>query len=87
MVNSIATQHGSIFVPNTLNVIRLRLYRKYCAPKMPTCALSAKVNKLNTKARISQWNNNIDQTCMLSENHNEDKVHLFFNCIYSRQIL
>lgn len=33
------------------------------APKMSTCSLLAILNKLNTKDRISWWNNDINQIC------------------------
>lgn len=57
------------------------------APKMSTCSLLAKFNKLNTKDRVSRWNNSIDQSCVLCLNHNEDRNHLFFICSHSRQML
>lgn len=58
-----------------------------CAPKMSTCSLLAKLNRLDTKDKINKWNNNIDQSCILCLSQNEDRNHLFFNCSYSRQLL
>lgn len=63
------------------------IQNEFCAPKMSVYSLLAYLNKLNTKGRVYQWNNNIDQTCVLYLKHNEDRIHLFFNCSYSRQIL
>lgn len=54
---------------------------------MSTCALLAKLNRLNTKDKTSRWNNSIDRFCVFCSTHNEDKDHLFFNCVYSRQFL
>lgn len=54
---------------------------------MSTCFLLAIRNKLNTNDRISKWSPNIDQTCVLCSNHNEDRDHLFFNYTYLRKML
>lgn len=53
---------------------------------MSICALLARLNKLNTKSRISRWNTGVNQSCVLCSNHIEDRDHLFFNCNYSRQL-
>lgn len=41
------------------------IWDKHCAPKMSICDLLARVNKLNTKNKISRWNTHINQSCML----------------------
>lgn len=60
--------------------------QKLC-PKMSTCALLAKLNKLNTKERISRWNSSTGRICMLCLNHQEDRDHLLIQCNYSRYLL
>lgn len=44
------------------------IWDKGCAPKMSICALVDIQNKLNTKERISRWNSNMDQKCILCSN-------------------
>lgn len=63
------------------------MWDQYCAPKMSTCSLLAKLNKLKTKDRVFRWNNSIDRLCVLCRSQNEDREHLFFNCAYSKKIL
>lgn len=42
------------------------IWDKAYAPKLPHCALLARLNKLNTKDKISKWNNSYKQ--LLSSN-------------------
>lgn len=58
-----------------------------CAPKISICSLLAISNRLNTKDRVSRWNNNINRLCVLCSNHTEDRDHLFSKCSYSKQLL
>lgn len=54
-----------------------------CAPIMSLCSLLARLNKLDTKERISKWNSNIDLTCCLCLQQTENRDHLFFDYRYS----
>lgn len=58
-----------------------------CALKMSVCSLLAILSRLNTKERISKWNNNIDRSCVLCSNLNEDRDYLFFSYSNSRLLL
>lgn len=62
------------------------IQHKDCTKKS-TCALLAKLNRLNTKERIIRWTNNVDRSCVSYLNQHEDEDHLFFNRAYSNQIL
>lgn len=53
------------------------IWHKNNTPKMTTCALLAKLNRLNTKETITRWNNNVDQSCVFCLNQQEDRDHLF----------
>lgn len=90
------SSNGQLSINSAWNPIRSKqsefdwsiiIWDKNYAPKMSTYSLLAKLNILNTKDRITRWNNDIDRSCVLCLNQNEDGDRLFFNCAYSRQIL
>lgn len=43
--------------------------------------------RLHTKDSVSKWNSAVDKHCVLCTNQIEDRDHLFFKCLYSRQLL
>lgn len=63
------------------------IWDKFYNPKMSTCSLLAKLNKLNTKDQISKRIPDINRTCVLYLQHFEERDHLFFQCEYSKNLL
>lgn len=53
------------------------------SPRMVLCAYQAFQNRLTTNDRLISWGYQINPTCYLCNQNQEDREHLFFTCPYS----
>lgn len=55
-------------------------------PKHSFCMWLAVQNRLSTGDRMLQWNRGVDATCLLCNNAQESRDHIFFACDYTTEI-
>nr|CCA65981.1 hypothetical protein [Beta vulgaris subsp. vulgaris] len=69
------------------NVVWKRLIcNNKATPKSQFILWLAMLNRLATAERVSRWNRDVSPLCKMCGNEIETIQHLFFNCIYSKEI-
>lgn len=66
---------------------RKLIWFKSHVPKFSFITWLAALNRLPTFDRLRSWNIQVDDKCLLCQNAQETRDHLFFACNFSRQIL
>ena len=59
---------------------------KHATPKYSFHMWTAMRNRLSTCDRIRKWSPSINHICVLCQQHEETRSHLFFSCSYSSRI-
>ena len=62
------------------------LWFSQATPKFRFCSWLAQKNRLTTGDRMVMWNQGIDGSCVLCQQHLETRDHLFFRCAYSSSL-
>ncbi|XP_024004065.1 uncharacterized protein LOC112081536 [Eutrema salsugineum] len=59
---------------------------KGCIPKRAFISWVSARDRLTTRDRLVSWGLNVPTTCLLCDDHDETRQHLFFDCGFSSQV-
>lgn len=62
------------------------IWFKGATPKFSFITWLAVLDRLATGDRILKWNSQADPTCWLCKSVSETRDHIFFDCVYSKEV-
>lgn len=83
---SVASAYAATRITNSKVWWSKLLWARYIPPKFSFCCWLLMKQRLKARMLLSRRGMNIDTICPLCFAHDEDCIHLFFGCTFSKQV-